>query len=602
MKRLQKGLSLTLRFLLCVFWLLLTTSLVWPWVIPFWDNSPAARPPLPTGVNYVVVAPAGLAESAAAWAQYRQQKGYQSEMALFEPAEMQVETIQTYLQERYEASGRPHPFYVLLLGQAQNAQAVESYLPAVRLPLHLPQMYIEAIGFDTVVSDDAFGFDAEQNLLPISFGRVPAHTNEEALRVLARTQNYEERPPAGFNRLQVELIASESLFGPVFDVIIEWLIIFYVEQYLPQYYRWHVFYGHAGSAYAYPVEQFPAGVANRLNQSSILTSYIGHGNNDYLGPAHNTNGNKGPIFTPADLPLVDSARGTIMVMLACSAGAYDENGSLAEQLLLQPGGPVATYAASRFTLPTTNTVLGKDVYHMVLTGQAPTLGENIRLAEANYENPGSDKAFSLWVIPRLISPIYGLSIQDNPDEALPIHPNQALDANSVYKFQQHTYNLFGDPALAVAVPRPELEIAPRWLWQPFGSQMSFTGRGELPEGQKMQVWLFSRQGEIFPIADSVTDLAQRHQQANHKTAGQVVVTTAADGSFAGEIPLPDDLPAGHYILQVVTTSGTETLVGTQTVYVGWAAVFELLTLPTFWWLLLTIGFSYQIISKLRRKV
>lgn len=584
-------------FLGKVIWLWLTLSLLWPGVASALDNTPAARPPLPEGVNYVVVAPAGLAETAQAWATYRQQTGYQTKLLLVAPEQATIEVMRPQLQAIYEASGRPYPFYLLLVGQAHTPSAVETYLPAVQLPLDLPSNYLELVPFATIATDDGLAMVGEE-LLPWAIGRVPGRSKEEVLRVLQRTQAYEQNPPTGLPRTQVELIASESRFGLEFDLAIEQLVTFYVEQYLPAYYRWHLLYGRPGTVYSYPARQFPAAFAERLAQQTVLTTYIGHGSATYLGPALDEDGTEGPIFTTAHLPLPQAAAHTIFVTIACSAGEYDRPGSLAEELLLQPNGVVASYAASRLTLPAVNTLLGKDIFQLMLTGEAHTAGEWIWRAENNYRNPGADRSFSVWLLARLVTAIFALTIQNNPQEIVP-----ASDLSTTfYKLQQHSYNLFGDPALVLAVPRPVLEVAPRWWWQPFGQTVQVSGRGDLPEGQMVELLLYTPQGTVLPAPYPAGNLAEQNQQTNDKLVSYQQVTTAGDGSFAGEIKLPNDLPAGHYILQVVTSSGHQTLVGTHTVYVGWTAVFELLALPAFWWLLLTIGFAYQLISKLRRKV
>lgn len=578
-------------------WLLLTLSLLWPVVASYLDNTPAARPPTAEGVNYVVVAPTGLTESAKAWAEYRQQRGYQTKLLLFTPDQASVELIRPQIQALYETSGRPYPFYLLLLGQAHTPAAAESYLPAVQLPLNLPPNYLELVPFSTIATDDGLAM-AGETLLPWAIGRVPGRSNEEVVRVLQRTQTYEQNPPTGLKRTQVELIASESRFGLEFDLAIEQLVTFYVEQYLPPYYRWHLLYGRPGTVYSYPAGQFPAAFVERLAQQTVLTTYIGHGSATYLGPALDEDGTEGPIYTTAYLPLPQAAANTIFVTIACSAGEYDRPGSLAEELLLQPQGVVASYAASRLTLPAVNTLLGKDIFQLMLTGEAQTAGEWIYRAENNYLNPGADRSLSVWLLSRLVTAIFALTIQNNPQEIVP-----AADLSTTfYKLQQHSYNLFGDPALVLAVPRPVLEVAPRWWWQPFGNTVQVSGRGALPEGQVVDLLLYTPQGTVLPPPHPAGNLAEQNQQTNDKLVSYEQMTTAADGSFAGEILLPDDLPAGSYILQLVTTSGKETLVGTHTVYVGWAAVFELLTLPTFWWLLLTFGFGYQLLSQLRRKV
>jgi peptidase C25-like protein len=577
-------------------WALLSVSLVWPRLTPLLDNTPAPRPPTAGGVNYLIVAPERLKASAESWADYRRERGYAVQIVTFPPAAATVENIRAAVQRVYNDSGRPYPFYVLLLGQAHPfyPEYVETYLPAATVPLNLPQHYIDEVGYDFIASDDAYALEEGGHLLPIAFGRVPVTDDGEAMRVLDRTRAYETHPPTGAGRVQVELLASDSKFGPAFDRTIEALVEYFVEMHMPEYYRWHMLYGHPGSPYTYPVEDFPQEVARRMDQGALLVTYIGHGSGDYLGPALSEDGRRGRVFALGDESLVTNAEDSVVMMIACNAGEYDQSSSLAEALLLQPGGPVATYAASRVTLPAANTILGKDLFRILLNGKAQTAGEWIRLAESNYENPGSDPALSTWLLSRVVPPLYALAIQGNGDETPP------LDADLVYGLQQHAYNLFGDPALALAYARPELDVRPRLLWQPFGGSMAFAGDGGLRAGQSVTVTLYTRQAVILPRPNPGDDLKTHYENANDKTVSQVAVNVNEDGKFSGEMSLPPGLPSGHYILESVAVKNNETLVGSQAVYLGWPPVGEVLMSTVFWWLVVSAGLMWKIAPRRHR--
>lgn len=578
MRRLLRTLGwASILLLLLTLWSALGLSLVWPAIADRLDNALSPRVPLPGGVNYVVVAPADLQESAAAWVDYRQQRGYAAALQLFEPATMQFEIIRDAIQRLYVDSGRPFPFYVLLLGHA-HADQPGAYLPAGIVPINLPDLYIQEIGYDFIASDDAYALSVETGeLLPIAIGRVPAPSNAAALDVLARTRSYETRPPSGTERLQVELLASDSGFGPIFDQTIERLIAYFVEEHMPAAYRWHLLYGHPGSPYAYPVADFPQEAARRLQQGATLVTYIGHGSGASLGPAVDAAGTKGHIFNVGDVGLVTQGEASLVTMIACSAGKYDQAWSLAETLLLQPGGPTAVYAASRVTLPAANTILGKDLFTGLLTGRAATAGEWIRQAESNYQNPGSDRALSLWLLGRLIPRLYALAIPTDRE-------TPPLDANLIYGLQQHAHNLFGDPALALALPRLNLMVQPRFAWQWLGNTVSFDGRGDLPAGQPISVTLAAAQATILPRAIPADDQRARYANANDKIVAQASVLADDAGAFAGRLVLPPNLPAGRYLVQALSVHDGATLAGSHVVYIGgppWRALF---LNPWLWWL------------------
>jgi hypothetical protein len=535
-----------------------------------------------------------LKTSTEAWAEYRRERGYAVRVFTFPPEAATVENIRAAIRRVYNGSGRPYPFYVLLLGHAHAWDLVEAYLPAASVPLNLPQAHIDEVGYDFIASDDAYALDeGNGDLLSIAFGRVPVINDEEAMRVLDRTRAYETRPPAGAGRVQVELLASESKFGAAFDQTIEVLVKYFVEKHMPEHYRWHMLYGHPGSPYTYPVDGFPKEVARRMEQGALLVTYIGHGSGDYLGPALSEDGRRGRVFDLYDVQRVTDAEDSLVTMIACSAGEYDQGWSLAEMLLIRPGGPVATYAASRVTLPAANTILGKDLFKILLNGEAQTAGEWIRLAESNYKNPGSDPALSTWLLSRVVPPLYALAIQGNSDETPP------LDADLVYGLQQHAYNLFGDPALALTYPRPKLDVRPRFLWQPFGGRVAFAGGGELRAGQIVTATLYTGQAAILPRPVPPDDLIARYESANDQTVSQVSVRVNDEGKFSGEVLLPPGLPSGHYILESVAVTDNATLVGSHAVYLGWPPVGEVLTATVFWWLVVSAGLLWKIVPRRR---
>lgn len=564
--------------LLAGLWLLLTLALAWPAIADRLDNALPLRAPTSGGVNYVIVAPNSLQASATAWADYRRERGYAVSLVLLPPQETTIDHIRATIQRLYVESGRPYPFYALLLGHAHTAYP-EGYLPAAIVPLQLPAMYIQEIGYDFIASDDAYALTGNAgDLLPIAIGRVPATDDAEVLRVLARTRAYESHPPAGEGRLQVELLASDSGFGPVFDQTIETLIEYFVEEHLPSVYRWHLLYGHPGSPYAYPVADFPQEAARRMQQGAVLVTYIGHGSGASLGPALGADGEKGRVFNLGDVGLVTDAESSLVTMVACSAGKYDQDWSLAEGLLLQPGGPVATYAASRITLPAANTILGKDLFTGLLTGRATTAGEWIRQAELNYKNPGSDRALSLWLLGRLVPRLYALAIPTDRE-------TPPLDAALIYGLQQHAHNLFGDPALALALPRSELAVRPRLNWQLWGSRLAFSGSGDLSAGQPVTVTLAAAQATILPRLNPDNDLRTQYENTNNKVVTRVMVAADQAGMFAGEAPLPQDLPGGRYWVQAVAVNGGMTVAGSHVIYLGWPSPGRLLFSPWLWWVL-----------------
>ncbi|MGD9093010.1 MAG: C25 family cysteine peptidase, partial [Anaerolineales bacterium] len=338
--------------LLIILWLLLTLILVWPKMARWRDNTPSFQAPLPGGYNYLIVAPLGFQSIAQSWGNYRQSTSYQVGIMLVDGYEAAPEYVRWIVHQTYERSGRPYPFYVLLLGHAHpHSNFPQNYLPASGL--ELANEHAAILGFNRVPSDGAYakkpGSDA---WLPIAIGRVPALTEEMAFSVLERIRQYENYPPQGPGRARLEMITSSNDWGPTFDRLANELLAYMLNRRLPDYVQVNALSGNPLSPYSYPPADFPAEVARRFDAGSMMISYIGHGTRRGLAPAVSQTGEDDWIFTLSDLRLLQNANNSIAAFVACEVGEFDLPGnhlSLAESLFLTSDGLIATYAGSRIT-------------------------------------------------------------------------------------------------------------------------------------------------------------------------------------------------------------------------------------------------------------
>jgi hypothetical protein len=574
-------------------WLWLSLALTWPRLAGWFDNTPEPHPLSAGRANYVIVAPRGLAESAEAWAAYRRTTGYSVQLLVVTPAESTAERVGAAVQQIYEASGQPYPFYVLLLGHAHPQSLYpDTYLPTGEFAVDVARFS----GYDQgrTASDDAYVVGGTQMDMPIVIGRVPARTNAEALRVLARTQAYESDPPAGAERAQVELIASASGFGEQADAIVEQLTTRMAERLMPAEYEWHVLWGNPNSPYSYPVAQFPAEVARRLQQRALLAAYIGHGQPDMLAWAVGSQGERGPVFAASDVWRLRDASATLVALTACSVGAHETAGnetSVAEALLLARGGPVAVYAPSEWIYAIANFRLAQDLFQGLLADQPVTVGEWLWRAETNFDNPGADRSLSVWLFHQLVTPFATVGA----DQRI----SMGAGAHELYALQRHAYNLFGDPALKIAYARRDLMIQPRFPWQPFGDALAFNGEGsELLPGQAVTVTLFAPLTRGRAMAADPNNAVDRYAAANDRVVVQTMVAADDQGQFVGRLRLPVGLPSGRYRLIAVAAGDRETWAGAHVVHWGWPPVGSVLLSPWAWW----VGTSAALVYGLARRL
>jgi hypothetical protein len=567
--------------LLAIAWMGLALYHAWPVFSSWLDNTPEPRPPAPDGVNFLIVAPEGLQVGARAWAEYRRSRGYAVQVEVLPPQEATVEAIRAVIQQVYRRSGAPYPFYVLLIGHAHPGSSYPgSYLPAPGLALEAEQAL--ELGADFIPGDEAYALDPETGAwLPVAFGRVPAWIEPQVSAVLDRVRAYETHPPQGAGRARLEFVASASEWGPLFDRLAEFLLAVFWNTHLPPAYSVHTLSGDPASPYSFPLPDLPAETARRLDSGALLFSYAGHGMDKRLSPAFSPSGERGPVFSYWDALRLEDSSTTLATFVACSAGRYDLPGddlSLAELLVLFDAGPVATFAGSRVTFAVPNTLLQMDLL-MLLENRPETAGEWLRQAKIAYANPGADRSLPAWGIRRLLPDLYRMTIRsDRPEGVIP--------TRDTFLWQRYAYNLFGDPALALALPRIDLALqAPAWL--PAARRLRFSGGGDLPPGRTVTVTLEALPGSMLPGAQPGDGQAMSYRRANDKTAARTTVVTGVRGNFQGELSLPRSLPAGSYRLRAVIATGEETRLGIRTVWLGWPLL-EVLLSPLVWWLGVTV--------------
>lgn len=562
--------------ILMLIWLALSIPLAWPALSAIRDVRIPLKTPQLGGTNYLIVASPALQTSAGAWAEYRRSTGYIPRILTIAETETDV-SLKEKIQTVYTDSGRPYPFFVLLLGHAHpDSSAPGAYLPAATLDSGDMEAYL--FGATTIASDSMYAAQADTvHLLPLAIGRVPARNDGEALRVLARVKQYESQPPTGEGRTRVDLITSASGFGPEFDALAENLMEYFATKYLPEYLQWSVLNGNPDSVYYLPPKEFTAAIAGRLNGDSLLVMYIGHGMADYLGPIRTPQGEYVEAFTANDLSLVRNADRSIVTLIGCLIGQYDlagDQASLAEMLLLQPGGAAATYAASRITSAEGNTFNVMDLLTGILQDRIPTAGEWVRHAEAGFTDPGSDRAIEMALSRLLVPELYRLTSSQSEEE----EPD--IPRDMYYNLGQHAYNLFGDPALGIDSPVPDLSIRPAFPWLPKYSSVEFSGSGALPPGASATVFLLAPPGRLWS-----NDAASG---PNDRTVAKMSVTIGEGGRFSGRLELPDQVPGGRYILKVVGVENGITRVGSRTVFLGGLPVGAVVVSLEFWWIVLSL--------------
>jgi len=296
----------------------------------------------------LVVCPTELRAALAPWESYRRGQSHELEI-IGSPA-----TSDELHAAIRRAAGGGHLKFVVLVGD----------VPAI------PTEYADAIinmrwGSEPTIATDQLYADVDGDAVPdVAVGRIPVDTIPELHAVVRKVIQYEQNSDHGTWRRQLDVVAGTGGFGPLTDTLIETAGRSIFQQVVPANFR---------------VRQLPAdpdATCAQISAGSFAWIYLGHGLPSMLDVARTARGDR-PILAVGDVPrLRCGANRPIAVLIACYTGAIDaRQDCLAEELMLNPLGPVAAIAATRVTMPYGNSVLGCELLRAALADHPATLGE-----------------------------------------------------------------------------------------------------------------------------------------------------------------------------------------------------------------------------------
>ena len=385
-----------------------------------------------------IVHPQALTQAANKWMEYRTETGWKTSLvptpcdgSEADRREELAHLIRT--AQKLRSTAAAGPFCVLLLGDSDS-------IPAFPFIQHDPAL--QSKDAPTYISDHPYRTDGAGGERPlVALGRVPARTNQEALKLLRKIQRYERQPAAGTWRNRIVYAASTGRFG-LLDAVLEGLFRRMVDEIVPDSFDLSMLYANPESIYCPPPEQTADALLAQLGSGALLFNYIGHGKPRALDSLHHL-GNRYPILRVRDLDRLegDGRRMPLALLSCCSTGWFDlENGEqcLAEALLFHESGPIGVVAGSRITHPYGSALLQKDFSKLLLVERVETLGEleletTRRMLEVDAQDLNLDRvAGSLAATMRWHSSLEELRVM-----------------------HARLYNLLGDPALQLALPPAE---------------------------------------------------------------------------------------------------------------------------------------------------
>ncbi len=468
--------------------------------------------PGPAAGRVLIVAAEPLAEVAEEYAAFRAELGFEVEVATSAalwaaaPADGLGAELRRRVQAFAAAGTEGQESFVLLLGDADARQPDSTaHVPAARGPRG-------------DVGDTPYA-DLDGDGLPeLAIGRVPFGSAADVRGYLGRLRAHEAGYRPGAWNKTLSAFAGEGGFGPEIDGMLE-LAAGWVFDEMSYDFDMSMTYASPSSSYHLPPAAWEAAYAERYLAGAVIQPYIGH--------------TLGAVECCRQAP----ARSGLLGFFSCSDGEYqaDGAGSLAEELLGRPGGPVAILAASDVSHPYANAILPRELGHALLDLRARTYGEAVLVAKRNMVERQDDLRRSL---DQLAAPY----LDEPMEDCIQSHVSM--------------YNLFGDPAAPTHLPPGRVRFDPPGGQARPGGRLELSGRVGTQEGRApmaagrvvvtLEVSRTVVLGELAPPGPET--YAANHALANDKVAARAE-GEVTDGQFALALEVPADLPAGSYHLK-----------------------------------------------------
>lgn len=387
---------------------------------------------------------------------------------------------------------------------------------------------------------------ARNNPKPLAVGRIPARSAEETTAFARKVIQYETAKSEGAWRRSMTIFTGPANFGALADFMIETSMTRTLDEKVP--YDWDVdiIFPKLGSPWAYPFPDLQEKLISRLDAGALIASYVGHGAPTHFDDVH-YNYNYYQIGSTWDLERLRIGDGKpLFLSLTCSNGFFDlreRMQSIAEVLVLNPGGAIAAFAASRVSHPYPNALYGDAIVQSFVSQRAPTIGEGLVMAK-----------------------------QRMREGELPLAP-LLFESDPTALTDEHVglYNLFGDPATVLQYPtsaRVTLE-QPADVYSP-GSFVKLTVETTgIPTGKAL-LTVETKRSVIRTPVPSASALQHMPEAEMWETMRQTYKAAADKIVARDEQPVVDrkamfhvKLPNGEgdYVLKVFVSGGGETSTG-----------------------------------------
>ena len=452
--------------------------------------------------DVLVVCPPELRPALASWVDHRTRQGHRIAFATeFDRAGAIRDEIRQHAR-----GGRLRS--VLLVGDADPAQARDPKIRKRFVPTrHVAAKINIRWGSEPEIASDNWYADLDDDHVPdLAIGRLTADSPSELRVMVAKIVAYEKSRDFSAWRRQVNLVAGVGGFGALADRVLETATKRLIVDGVPSAYRTTMTYASWRSPLCPDPRAFHEATLDRLNEGCLFWVYIGHGHRYGLDQLH-AGGRRYHIFDIRDTAKLNSRRGSpIACMLSCYTGAFDQpRDCLAEEMLREPGGPVAIFAGSRVTMPYAMSVLSLAMMKEMFEHRRATLGEVFLRAKQSLAstNDTDETRRMLDVVAGAISP-------------------RPVDLAGERREHLHLFNLLGDPLLRlphgknVTIEIPPNAIAGKTLAINATSPIDGRATIELVVVRDRMTFAAPARDRLAQSPESLAKYTQVYERANDK--------------------------------------------------------------------------------------
>lgn len=379
----------------------------------------------------VVVAP-DLAPALDRWVDYRTNQGHR---ILVINGQRFAASNRDFIQ-RIVAMHREIKNLVLVGDAGDWTKSPTELLPTDHVRAEVNFMF----GSEMEIATDNTYADLNGDATPeLNVGRIIATDAKELERYVDRVIQYESDSGDQQWRRRINLVAGLGGFGSVTDGLIESTAKQIITDKIPASYTTSVTYGSWQSPYCPDPRLFSQTAIQRFNEGCLFWIYVGHGDRQRLDKVRVPEKRFDILDGESAVSLNCRSGSPIAIFLACYTGAIDSSRDcLAEQMVKQPGGPVAVICGSRVTMPYAMSLLSIEMADQFFDGQCLTIGQLLRRSKVAMIDPKPIAADDKY---RQMIESMGQSLSPLPKQL-----------NAEKREHLHLVNLLGDPLLRLRRP------------------------------------------------------------------------------------------------------------------------------------------------------